>query len=127
VRNIIAMGRVVASIGAVALITTLYFEMLHVNPTTVALSYLIAILVIATTWGIVEATGHRQSTSGRARQREIDAAARQRDLERLYAFSRALLLIEGGGSVPGAIARHIADTFERQTVGLYDRRGDTVS
>ena len=30
--------------------------MLHVNPTTVALSYLIAILLIATAWGIVEAT-----------------------------------------------------------------------
>ena len=50
------MGRVAASIGAVVLITVLYFEALHVNPTTVALSYLIAILVIATGWGIVEAT-----------------------------------------------------------------------
>src|SRR5579862_8383938 len=35
--------------------------------------------------------------SGRARLREIDAAARQRDLERLYALSRALLLAEGAG------------------------------
>ena len=32
--------------------------------------------------------------SGRARQREIDAVGRQRDLERLYALSRALLLSE---------------------------------
>jgi two-component system sensor histidine kinase KdpD len=166
VRNIIAIGRVAASIGAVALITVLYYEALHVNPTTVALSYLIAILLIATRWGIVEATTASilavfcfnffflppvgaltiadpqnwvafvaflataivaSQLSGHARQREIDAAGRQRDLERLYALSRALLLSEGGVSVSGAIARHIAETFELETVGLYDRRADTVS
>ena len=148
-RNIIAIGRVAASIGAVALITVLYSEMLPVNPTTVALSYLVAILLIATTWGIVEATTASivavlcfnffflppvgtltiadpqnwvafvaflataivaSQLSGRARQREVDAAGRQRDLERLYALSRALLLSEGGASVSGAIARHIAET-----------------
>src|ERR1700687_4756153 len=143
-----ATGRIAASIGAVVLITALYFEVLHVNPTTVALSYLIAILLIATRWGIVEATTGSiaavlcfnffflppagtftiadpqnwvpfiaflatsivaSQLSGRARQREIEAAARQRDLERLYAFSRAMLLSPGGASVTGAIARHIAD------------------
>lgn len=165
-RNIIAMGRVAASIGACMLITALYFEVLHVNPTTVALSYLIAILLIATTWGIVEATTASifavlcfnffflppvgtftiadpqnwvafvaflataivaSQLSGRARQREIDAWGRQRDLERLYALSRALLLSQGGASVSGAIARHIAETFELQAVGVYDQRADTVS
>ena len=164
--RIIAVGRVAASIGAVAVITALYAELLRVNPTTVALSYLIAILLIATTWGIVEATTASilavlcfnlfflppvgtltiadpqnwvafvaflataivaSQLSGRARRREIDAAGRQRDLERLYALSRALLLSEGGASVSGAIARHIADTFELQAVGLYDQRADTVS
>ena len=148
------------------LITVLYFEVLHVNPTTVALSYLIAILLIATTWGIVEATTASvfavlcfnffflppvgtftiadpqnwvafvaflataivaSQLSGRARQRELDAAGRQRDLERLYALSRALLLSESGASVSGAIARHIAETFELKAVGLYDQRADTVS
>src|ERR1700676_592189 len=138
------MGRIAASIGAVVLISALYFEVLHVNPTTVALSYLIAILVIATGWGIVEATAGSiaavlcfnffflppvgaftiadpqhwvafvaflataivaSQLSGRARQREIDAAGRQRDQERLYALSRALLLSEGSASVSGAIAR----------------------
>jgi hypothetical protein len=52
VRKIVAIGRVAASIAAVALITALYSEVLRVNPTTVALSYLIAILLIASTWGI---------------------------------------------------------------------------
>src|SRR5262249_60404144 len=43
--------------------------------------------------------------SGRARQRHVEALARQRDMERLYALSRALLLSEGGAALPGAIAR----------------------
>src|SRR3977135_1260334 len=154
------MGRMAASIGAVALVTALYSQVLPVNPTTVALSYVIAIQLIASAWGIVEATtasilavlcfnffflpptgtftiGDPQNwvafvaflatavvvsqLSSRARQREIDAAARQRDLERLYGLSRALLLSEGVGSVSGAIARHIAETFELQGVGIYDR------
>src|ERR1700687_1973016 len=161
-----ATGRIAASIGAVALITALYFNVLRVNPTTVALSYLIAILLIATTWGIVEATTASilavlcfnffflppvgtftiadpqnwvafvaflataiiaSQLSGRARQREIDTAARQRDLERLCGLSRALTPSEGGASVSGAIARHIAETFELHGVGLYDQRADTVS
>ncbi len=147
-RRIIAVGRIAASIGAVALITVLYGAAIPVNPTTVALSYLVAILLIATWWGIVEATTGSvvavlcfnlfflppvgtltiadpqnwvafvaflataivaSQLSGRARQREIDAAGRQRDMERLYALSRALLLSESGVSVSGAIARHIAE------------------
>jgi two-component system, OmpR family, sensor histidine kinase KdpD len=159
-------GRGAASIAAIALITVLYFEVLHVNPTTVAVSYLIAILLIATWWGIVEATTASilavlcfnffflpptgtftiadplnwvallaflvtaivaSQLSGRARQREIDASARQRDLERLYALSRALLLSEGDASVSGSIAHHIAETFGLQAVGLYDQRTDSVS
>ena len=165
-RKIIAISRVATSIAAVAFITALYSEGLRVNPTTIALSYLIAILAIATTWGIVEATAASvfailcfnffflppvgtftiadpqnwvayvaflatavvaSQLSGRARQREIDATGRQRDLERLYALSRALLLFDGGAPVSGAIARHIAETFELRTVGLYDHRADTVS
>jgi two-component system, OmpR family, sensor histidine kinase KdpD len=65
--------------------------------------------------------------SGRARRQQIDAGDRQRDQERLYALSRALLLSEGCVSVSQAIARHIAEAFELQAVGLYDQRADTVS
>ena len=140
--------------------------MFPANPTTIALSYVVVILLIATGWGIGEATAASVAAmlcfnffflppvgtltiadpqnwvalvaflltaiiasqlSGRARQRNIEAVARQRDLERLYALSRALLLSDGGGSVPGAIARHIADAFELQAFGLYDQRTDTVS
>jgi two-component system sensor histidine kinase KdpD len=166
VRGVIAIGRVAASIGAVVLMTALYVELLHVNPTTVALSYLIAILLIATGWGLVEATAGSiaavlcfnffflppigtfaiadpqnwvafiaflataiiaSQLSGRARQRQIDATARERDLERLYALSRALLLSPDRVSVTGAIARHIADAFQFQAVAIYDRHADAVS
>ena len=155
-----------ASIGAVALITAVYSTAVHVNPTTVALTYLIAILLVATWWGIVEATTASivamlcfnffflppvgtltiadpqnwvalfaflvtaivaSQLSGRARKREVDAVGRQRDLERLYALSRALLLSEPRASVSGTIARHIADVFELPAVGVYDHRADTVS
>jgi two-component system sensor histidine kinase KdpD len=166
VRQLLAVGRFAGSIGVVALITALYSAILQVNPTTVALSYLIAILLVATTWGIVEATAASivavlcfnffflppvgtftiadpqnwvafvaflataiiaSQLSGRARQREVDAAARQRDLERLYALSRALLLSDRGASTPGEIARHVAETFELPTVGVYDQRSDTAA
>jgi two-component system sensor histidine kinase KdpD len=163
--RIVAIGRLGASVGAVAIITGLYARLLEVNPTTVALSYLIAILLISTNWGLAEATSASivavlcfnffflppvgtltiadpqnwvafvaflatavvaSQLSGRARQREIDAAGRQRDLERLYALSRTLLLSDSGASVPGVIARHVADAFTLSTVGLYDQRADAI-
>jgi two-component system sensor histidine kinase KdpD len=166
VRHALALGRVVLSIGVVAVVTALYTRILPVNPTTVALSYLVAILLIATGWGIVEATAASLAAvlcfnffflppvgtftiadpqnfvafvaflatavvasqlSGRARQRSIDAAARERDLERLYALSRALLLSPVGPSTLEAIARHIAEAFELPAVAVYDRHTDQIS
>src|SRR5581483_7328969 len=139
--------RIAASIGAIAGVTALYFFWFaSVNPTTVALSYLVTILAIATQWGIAEATtasvlaticfnvfflppvgsltiGDPQNwvsfvafmvtaiiasqLSGRARQKNVDAMTRQRDLERLYAVSRALLLTEDGVSIQAGIVRSI--------------------
>ena len=165
-RRLQSLGRIVTSLAAVAVVTAGYARLIPANPTTIALSYVVVILLIATGWGIGEATAASVAAmlcfnffflppvgtltiadpqnwvafvaflltaiiasqlSGRARQRDIEAVARQRDLERLYALSRALLLSDGGGSVSGAIARHIADAFELQAVGLYDQRTDTVS
>jgi two-component system sensor histidine kinase KdpD len=158
--------RFAASVCAVAAITGVYFRLASVNPTTVALSYLVTILVIATQWGIAEATVASvlatvcfnvfflppvgtltiadpqnwasflafmvtaiiaSQLSGRARQRHVDAIARQRDLERLYAVSRALLLTEDGVSIPAGIARNIADAFELTAVALYDHQSGTIS
>jgi two-component system sensor histidine kinase KdpD len=165
-RQLLVAGRFAASIGVVAAITALYAGLLQVNPTTVALTYLIAILLLASAWGLAEAMTATiaavlcfnffflppvgtltiadpqnwvafvaflvtalvaSQLSGRAKRREVDAAARQRDLERLYALSRALLLSERGAAAPGEIARHIAEAFELQTVGLYDQRSDVAA
>ena len=147
-RQLLVLGRFAGVLAGVAAITALYTLVLQVNPTTVALTYLVGILFVASSWGLVEATvasfaavlcfnffflppvgtltiadpqnwvafvaflvtaSVASQLSGRARRRELDAAARQRDLERLYALSRSLLLSEGRAATPGAIARHIAD------------------
>lgn len=149
-----------------ALVSVVYLAVVRVNPTTVALTYLVAILLVATVWGIAEATTASvfavlcfnllflppvgtftiadpqnwvafvaflataiivSQLSGRARRREIDATGRQRDLERLYALSRALLLTEAAAPAPGAIARHIAESFELEAVAIYDHRADSVT
>jgi two-component system sensor histidine kinase KdpD len=156
----------VVSLAGIAAITLLYFEVVRVNPTTVALTYVVAILLIATRWGIAEGTVASlvaaacynvfflppigdftiadpqnwvaliaflvsaivaSQLSGRAHRRDVLAAARQRDLERLYALSRGLLLSDDDGSIPASIARHIADTFELQAVALYDHRTRTIT
>ena len=57
--------------------------------------------------------GDRHQPAVRPRAAADDRSARrQRDLERLYALSRALLLSERGASIPATIARHIAEAFD---------------
>jgi len=52
----LAAGRLAGSLLAVGLVTAGYSAFLHVNPTTIALSYVVVILLLATTWGIAEST-----------------------------------------------------------------------
>jgi len=157
--------RVIAAVGAIAVISAVYVKVLNVNPTTVALSYVVTILVIATGWGITEATAASiaavvclnffflppvgtltiadpenwvalfvflataivaSQLSGRATRRNILALARQRDLERLYALSRSMLLSDDRASAAGSIARRIAESFELDAVALYDQQADRV-
>lgn len=158
-------ARLIASLVTVGAVTAVYYLFVPVNPTTVALTYVVVVLLIATGWGIAEATAASVAAvacfnlfflppfltwtiadsrnwvafvvfmltaiivsqlSGRSRQRQIEALSRQRDLERLYALSRALLLSEQPSSPPVAIAERIADAFELPSVALYDRHTDTV-
>ena len=155
--------RVFVSVATIGVITIVYFNVVRVNPTTVALTYVVAVLVIATGWGIVEATcasllavlcfnffflppvgtwtiadpqnwvalgllmitaSVASQLSGRARRRTLEALGRQRDLERLYALSRALLLSEPDVAFPRAIAQHIANAFELRSVAVYDVHAD---
>lgn len=60
--------------------------------------------------------------STEARRRALDAVARQQDLERLYTFSRAILLIEKTEVFPNQLVRKLAEIFELSAVVLYDRR-----
>ncbi len=164
--KILQPWRILVSLGVVGAVTAACSVVISINPTTVALAYVVVILLIATAWGITEATAASllatlcfnlfflppvgtltiadpqnwvalaaflvtgivaSQLSGRARRRNIEVLARQRDLERLYALSRALLLHGDRPSIRTMIARHIAEAFELSRVALYDHETDTVS
>jgi two-component system sensor histidine kinase KdpD len=153
---------------AIGAITAAFARVLPANPTTVAVAYVVVILLIATGWGVAEATSASllavfclnffflppvgaltiadpqnwvalvaflitaivaSQVSGRARRRTLEALVRQRDLERLYGLSRALLLTPtpSGTSLSSYIARHIADSFEVPAVAMYDQQTGMIS
>lgn len=60
--------------------------------------------------------------SAEAKRRALDAIARQQDLERLYTFSRAILLIDNSEPFAKQLVRQLADIFEMNAVVLYERR-----
>lgn len=62
--------------------------------------------------------------SAQAEQRALDALARQQDVERLYTFSRAILLIDDSEPFPRQLARKVAEIFELHAVVLYDRHSN---
>jgi len=59
--------------------------------------------------------------STRAKQRAQEALERQREMERLYAVSRAILLIDPSQEVGKQMANHIARVFDLRAVALLDR------
>lgn len=64
--------------------------------------------------------------SGRARRRTVEAESRRRELEQLYALSRALLLSPGRPTVAAAFARHVADAFDFASVAVFDHAADRM-
>jgi two-component system sensor histidine kinase KdpD len=60
--------------------------------------------------------------STEAKRRALDAVARQKDLERLYTFSRAILLIDETEPFPKQLVLKLAETFELSAAVLYERR-----
>jgi two-component system sensor histidine kinase KdpD len=54
--RLLMAGRIVASLIAVGAVTAGYAALVPVNPTTIALTYVVVILLIATAWGIAEST-----------------------------------------------------------------------
>ena len=59
--------------------------------------------------------------SNRAKLRAVEAVARQREMERLYALSRAILLAGGQREAARQIAFQIAQIFEFPAVAIYER------
>jgi two-component system sensor histidine kinase KdpD len=134
-----------------------------VNATTAGFGYLVLVLLIASTWGFIEAfcasiaatltfnffflppfgtftiadpqnwialfsflatslVASRLST--KAKRRAVDAINRQKDLERLYTFSRAILLIDEGEPFARQLAAKLAEILELGAVVLYERASD---
>jgi len=60
--------------------------------------------------------------SAEAKHRANDAEARRQDVERLYSFSRAILLIDKSEPFPKQLVRRLAEIFYLSAVVLYERR-----
>ncbi len=153
--------RSTASLAGVAAVTAGARWLIPENPTTVGFAYLLLVLVIAITWGFVEASLASLAASvvfnffffppvgtltiadpqnwvalasflataliasrlsAKAEERARDSAERRRDVERLYTFSRAILLIGNSEPFPKQLAQKLVDVFEFNAALLYDRR-----
>src|SRR5438552_11863246 len=64
--------------------------------------------------------------SDRAKRRTIEARTRQLEMERLYALSRSIMLMDPGEPVGSYITREIARVCEIPAVGLYDRTNESI-
>lgn len=153
--------RLLACLAAVASLTVLGHQVISVNSTTAGFAYLMLVLIVASTWGFLEAAvsslaatlafnlfffppigtltiadpqnwvalfsflatsliASRLSTI--ARRRALDALERQQDIERLYTFSRAILLTTRDEPFPNQLIRKLAEIFGFNAAVLYDRR-----
>jgi two-component system sensor histidine kinase KdpD len=153
--------RLFLSVAGVAIVTATAFYTVPHNPTTVGFAYLLLVLLIASNWGLAEATLASLTAtlafdlvflppigrftiadpqnwvalfsflataliasrlSARANRQALDAVERQRDIERLYTFSRAILLTDPVEPVAKQFARKLAEVFGLDAAVLYDRR-----
>jgi two-component system sensor histidine kinase KdpD len=154
--------RILFGLFGVLAVTFLGYKVVPVNATTVGFAYLLVILVLASTWGFLEAAlasvlatlvfnffflppvgtftiADPQNwvalssflatsliasrLSAKARARASEAVERQRDLERLYAFSRAMLQIETGGPFFKQLLERLVQVFDLQAAVLYECDG----
>jgi two-component system, OmpR family, sensor histidine kinase KdpD len=157
--------RVLVSIAGVSLITYIGSELIPANETTIGFAYLLLVLVIASTWGFLEAgissivatlafnffflppvrtftiadpqnwvalftflaTALIASRlSAAAKRRAVEAVEHEQDVERLYALSRATLLIGAAEPFAKQLTQRLAEIFELSAAVLYDRRSDEM-
>lgn len=151
--------RLIAGLAVIAAITFLCIRLIPVNATTAGFGYLVAILVIATGWGFLEAVAASLAAvaclnffflppvgtfniadpqnwvallaflatsiiasqlSASAKQRTQEALDRQKEMERLYALSRAILLTDTSQAPAKQITLRIQEIFEFPALALYD-------
>jgi two-component system sensor histidine kinase KdpD len=153
--------RSLLAVAGVMILTFAIHSLFSVNATTAGFAYLLLVLVIASTWGFIEASlasvaatfalnffflppvgtltiadpenwvalftflatsliAGRLSTKAESRAHE--AVERQQDLERLYTFSRAILLIDHGEPFAKQLARQLVEAFDLSAALLYERR-----
>ena len=157
--------QVLASLAIVAALTFAGYRVIRVNATTMGFAYLVAILAVASAWGLVEslvasvaavlcfnffflpplltltvsdpqnwvallaflATSILASQlSARAKERTRETLERQKDMERLYALSRSILLADTGEGVAHGIARQIVQVFDFSAAAFLDRSTGTI-
>jgi two-component system, OmpR family, sensor histidine kinase KdpD len=153
--------RLLVSLAGVAVVTFTGYAVIPHNPTTVGFAYLLLVLLIASNWGLAEATLASIAAtlafdryflppigtfdiadpqnwvalfsflataliasrlSARANRQALDAVERQRDIERLYTFSRAILLTDPVEPLAKQLARKLAEVFGLDAAVLFDRR-----
>jgi two-component system, OmpR family, sensor histidine kinase KdpD len=152
--------RVMVALSGVVLVTYVAYRAIPVNATTVGFAYLLLILIVASTWGFLEAAlasvlatlvfnffflppvgtftiADPQNwvalssflatsliasrLSAKAKTRASEAVERQRDLERLYTFSRDMLLIDRSTPFAKQLVEKLAEIFDLQAAILYER------
>ena len=156
--------RILGVIGLMAAITYMV-RLLPVNSTTVALTFLLAVLGVAAQWGLVEAliaafvgalsfnfyflppvgtltigdpenwvallaflvtaiVASQLSTS--ARKRAVEALDRQHEMERLYEFSRMLMLADAHKSLAGEVPSRVVQALGADAAAFFDRDSGRV-
>jgi two-component system, OmpR family, sensor histidine kinase KdpD len=160
-----AVARSALAAFIVFFIVVLYFKYVHVNPTTVALSLLVAILVVSAAWGLRYAIPMSilstlcfnffflppvgtltiidpqnwvaliaflctsliaSHLSERVRDEARESARRRKEVERLYRFSKQLLLTDNIVELLKMIPVHIVETFGVEHAAIHLGERDKV-
>ena len=155
---VLAVARFALAALMVFCIVVLYFKYVHVNPTTVALSLLVAILVVSAAWGLRYAIPMSilstlcfnffflppvgtltivdpqnwvalvaflftsliaSHLSERVRDEARESARRRKEIERLYKFSKQLLLTDNIVELLKVIPVHVAETFGVEDAAIH--------
>src|SRR5450432_1798747 len=154
-------GRIIgfaAATTVVAVIAYFYRHILHVNQTTVALTFILAILAVSAVWGMAVSVFMSVAAmltfnylflppvgtftiadpqnwvalfaflvtaviagqlSERARRETVHANQRRKEIERLYAFSQRLLIVESVPELLNSLPRHIVESFGGKGAAIF--------